>query len=157
MKETSFKINYKLIEHERTEDAPFIGALISACGCNFNCVNCFNQAVKQLPTLTSCAASIIEEIKTNPFNKGIIFGGLEWTLQEKELLILAKLAKINGLKTMLYTGKNFVDIENLYKTKLFDYIKCGPYKEELKSNTHYEYGVKLASSNQHIYKGEDLR
>jgi recombinational DNA repair protein RecR len=36
------RINYKLIESERVEDAPFMGALISACDCKYNCPNCLN-------------------------------------------------------------------------------------------------------------------
>ena len=33
-----------------------------------------------------------------------------------------------------------------------DYIKCGQYLKELKVNDNYQYGIKLATSNQKIYK-----
>ena len=147
-------INYKWIEHERCEDAPFVGALISACDCKFNCPNCFNQHLKELPTLTKSCEDIISEVKANPFNKGIIFAGLEWTLQIRECVALAREAKKNGLQTMVYTGHNLLDDEvtMLQMSQCFDYIKCGRYIEELKSANHIEYGVVLASSNQHIYK-----
>ena len=48
VKECNLKliINYKTIVNERTEDAPFIGALISAIDCKFNCKKCFNQDIK---------------------------------------------------------------------------------------------------------------
>lgn len=146
-------IRYKKLEHERVEDAPFVGALISACDCRFNCKNCFNQHLKQLPTMGNSPEAIIKEVLSNPFNKGIIFGGLEWTLQFDELVALAKAAKENGLKTMLYTGRTFNSVEMYQMSKYFDYIKCGRYREDLATANHIEYGVTLASANQHIYKG----
>lgn len=144
------KIRYKTIEHERVEDAPFIGALISAIDCRFNCKNCFNQSIKQLPTIIKEDEDIIQEIKSNPFNQGVIFAGLEWTLQMTELIRLAQLAKNNGLHTMLYTGLSFFSDRDVLQ--YFDYIKCGRYEEDLKIVNLVEYNVVLASSNQHIYK-----
>ena len=150
---TSKTINYKLIEHERVEDAPFVGALISACDCKFGCKGCFNQGIKNMPTKQDTAENIIKQIKSNPFNKGVIFAGLEWTLQIDECLILAKLARQNGLQTMLYTGNDSDLILNiLILSDSFDYIKVGRFVEELKTANHIEYGVVLASSNQHILK-----
>lgn len=148
------KINYKAIEHERVEDAPFVGALISACDCKFNCPNCFNQDVKKLPTTTKNCHEIISEIKANPFNKGIIFAGLEWSLQIDECITLATAAKSVGLQTMIYTGadKKSSIVKHYIKSGVFDYIKYGRYSEELKTVNHIEYGVVLASSNQHILK-----
>lgn len=147
-------IHYKAIEHERCEDAPFVGALISACDCKFNCSNCFNQGVKKLPTQIKSCDEIIAEVKANKFNHGIIFAGLEWTLQLKECVELAKVAKNNGLFTMLYTGNSGCGVISytLERLNCFDYIKYGQYIEELKTANHIEYGVVLASSNQHIKK-----
>lgn len=147
-------IDYKLIEHERCEDAPFVGALIAACDCRFDCHNCFNQHIKMLPTISKCCDDIIAEIKSNVFNQGIIFAGLEWTLQPDECLYLARRAKQERLQTMLYTGNNFnnIIVKAMVLSDLFDYIKCGRYEERLKTVNHIEYGVALASSNQHIYK-----
>jgi pyruvate-formate lyase-activating enzyme len=157
MKENSLvpkMINYKTIEHERCEDAPFVGALIAACDCKFNCPNCFNQHIKALPTIEKSCDDIIAEVKANPFNKGVIFAGLEWTLQLNECLSLAEEAKRQGLQTMLYTGNDFKGrlMGAIILSNLFDYIKCGRYEEELKTANHIEYGVVLASANQHIYK-----
>jgi len=143
-----------MIESERIEDSPFIGALISAIDCKFKCNNCFNQDLKNLNTIENEPDQIIREVNKNSFNKGIIFGGLEWTLQKEELIELASKAKKNGLLTMLYTGNSFEDIETfvLNYGEYFDYIKCGKYKEDNKTINHLEYGVTLASGNQHIYK-----
>ena len=97
-------IRYKRIEHENTSDAPFVSARISAIDCKFKCKGCFNQHLKKEPTLTATAEEIIAEIKSNPFNQGIILGGLEWSLQPLELVELVKVASQNGLQIMIYTG-----------------------------------------------------
>ena len=149
-------IRYKKIEHERVEDAPFVGALISACDCCFKCKECFNQNIKQLPTIKRPLLTIINEVLSNPFNKGIIFAGLEWTLQFDECRALALAAKEHGLQTMLYTGfdYNSTKVQKIIKSTpaLFDYIKCGTYQKDKTTSNHIEYGIVLASSNQHIYK-----
>lgn len=149
-------IRYKKIEHERVEDAPFVGALISACDCRFNCEECFNQGVKELPTIERPLTAILNDVLSDPFNKGIIFAGLEWTLQFDECCALAVAAKECGLQTMLYTGFDYGSavVQRIVKDvpALFDYIKCGTYQKDKSTVNHTEYGVVLASSNQHIYK-----
>ena len=106
-----------------------------------------------MPTITKSCQEIISKIKSNKFNQGIIFAGLEWTLQLIECIELAKMAKQNGLQTMIYTGSEDKRlIGSLELSGVFDYIKYGRYKEELKTANHIEYGVALASSNQHILK-----
>lgn len=144
-------IHYKLIEHERVGDAPFVGALISAVDCKFNCPHCFNQNIKNMPTKEDSPQNIIESIKSNMFNKGIIFAGLEWTLQLDETIRLARMAQEQGLKTILYTG---CTLEKLAKDvkEVFNYIKCGTYQCENTTANHIEYGIALASTNQHVYK-----
>ena len=148
------KIDYKVIEPERVEDAPFMGALISACDCKYNCPNCFNQKVKNLATVSSSIEEILKAVKSNPFHKGIIFAGLEWSLQMNECIALATAAKDVGLQTIVYTGadQDSLIVKQYIKSNAFDYIKCGSYKEELTTANHIEYGVVLASSNQHILK-----
>lgn len=56
----------------------------------------------------------------------------------------------------LYTG---FDIDNIFydtvKLKLFnkcDYVKCGRYIKDLKCKDNIQYNIKLATSNQNIYK-----
>lgn len=97
-------IRYKFIEHERTEDAPFVGALISAVGCKFKCKGCFNRDLKKMETKKATATEIIEEVLSNPFNQGIILAGLEWSEQPTELVELCEVASSKGLQIMIYTG-----------------------------------------------------
>ena len=148
------KIAIKGIFHERTEDAPFIGALICANNCKFNCLNCCNEEYKSLPSYYVNDNEIIQEVKSNLFNKGIILAGLEWTLQAEEMFRLIELALNNQLEIILYTGmdydvliKKFPELLNYHI-----YIKTGKYIRELSTDDNIQFGVKLASSNQKIYK-----
>lgn len=157
MKENSLNqkvINYKYIETERIGDAPFMGVLISACDCQFNCKNCFNQHVKNLPTKQIKLYELIDIVKSNPFHRGIIFAGLEWSLQTEELIDAIELAHQNNLLTMVYTGcdKNSDYVQYLIDNTSVDYIKYGKYKEKLTTANHIEEGVILASKNQHIWR-----
>lgn len=147
-------IRYKTIIEERTEDAPFVGALICAIDCNINCNKCFNQHLKKLNTKHDDCENIISSIKQNPFNKGVILGGLEWTNQPKESFALIKSAISHNLYAMLYTGMNFDELKDKYQQLLIHglYIKYGKYDETQKTINHIEYGVTLASKNQHIVK-----
>lgn len=100
-------IKYKSITHERYEDAPFIGALVCADNCSFKCKGCFNKDLKKIESKIASAEYIINEIKSNPFNEGVIFGGLEWSEQPRELIALIEEATKQNLKIMIYTGCDF--------------------------------------------------
>lgn len=50
-----------------------------------------------------------------------------------------------------FTGYDAIRVPDFVK-KHFNYIKCGRYIEELKTEDNTQYGIKLASSNQIIYK-----
>jgi len=148
------KIRFKAIEHERMTDAPFIGALVCAIACKFNCKGCINEHLKDNTYYEMDSKDIITYIKNNPFNQGIILGGLEWTLQSNEMYELVKEAKLQGLQTMIYTGLDFNIFKKYYPKTLqyTDYIKCGKYIPDLITNDNWQYGIKLATSNQKIYK-----
>lgn len=155
-------VSYKLIEEERTEDAPFVGALICSPYCNLNCKNCFNQPLKDLPTKKGKPKDLIENIKTNPLNKGIILAGLEWSCNMSDLYDMIWWAKEADLKVMVYTGLNYEDWSYKFHTELNMgpaetfvllegvYVKSGSYREDL-NIPKYVAGVKLASFNQEIY------
>ncbi|MFA5558655.1 MAG: 4Fe-4S cluster-binding domain-containing protein [Methanofastidiosum sp.] len=148
-------IRTKGIFHERSEDAPFIGAMICAIDCKFNCPECFNQHLKELPILELDSLEIIDEITANPFNKGVILSGLEWTLQPEEMKELVALTRLSYLDVMIHTGM----LEEIFRYKFPDiyylkniYIKFGCYDKDLICNNNICYGVKLASKNQYIIK-----
>lgn len=147
-------IRYKAIEHERMEDAPFVGALISAIDCHIGCKNCFNQHLKDRPTLLKTAAALMEEVRSNPFNEGVILAGLEWSEQPEELVELVGAALAAGLEVIVYTGLGLAEflkrVPGLRKLDGSIYIKHGAYIPEKASFDNISHRVKLASSNQHI-------
>lgn len=143
----------KGFEHERTQDAPFMGCLIIANNCNRNCRNCFNQHLKNKPSIDMTADDIIAEVKKNPFNEGIILGGLEWFEQIDDMKVLMQTAANSGLKIMVYTGFPVIKDETIFKEcakKVDTYLKIGPYIETLPGRQMY--GITLASKNQKIIK-----
>lgn len=149
-------IKTKGIVHDRVEDAPFMGALISAVDCNLNCKGCFNQHLKDLPNIEMDSEDILDKVTNDPFNEGIILAGLEWSLQPKELREMVNWARKRKLKVIVYSGlseeefkKKFPDI---YGLKGDMYFKFGKYDEKLKVNNNIQYDVKLATSNQKILK-----
>lgn len=152
------KILIKGIFHERTEDAPFIGALICANNCNFNCNDCINQDLKYSTGYYMEDTEIIKEVLSNIFNKGIILSGLEWTLQSAEMLKLIDLALDNNLEVILYTGMIKEDFFNKFPQLKYKniLIKFGKFNKELYVENYKVYGIKLASSNQEIIKCGDF-
>jgi organic radical activating enzyme len=145
-------VSYKGIIHERAEDAPFMGALIIGVSCRNNCRNCFNQHLKDTQTYIKFADEIIEEVKQNHFNDGIILAGLEWSEQPDDTIALISCAMHENLQVILYTGLTEQELFRRIPREFLVgiYIKFGAYDEKKLSNTFYSEGVKLASTNQYI-------
>lgn len=98
-------VAFRGVEHEITEDAPFVGARLLSLGCSLKCKGCHNKPnLFNIPTEINLACDIVKEVKSNPMNEGIIFGGGEWSDQALEMLEIANKADLNGLKVMIYTG-----------------------------------------------------
>lgn len=148
-------MKYKYITHEVMNDSPFIGALIVANGCNRNCKGCFNQELIIMKSKENSAREIVDIVKSNKLNQGIILGGLEWTEQPENMLSLITWAIRENLKVIIYTSlteEQFKRIPNV-ENRLFHggfYVKYGAYDVTNVTNDNVHYGVKLASSNQHI-------
>lgn len=145
-------VHYRGIIHERTEDAPFMGALIIAVTCDNGCKDCFNQHLKETRVYIRTAEEIIAEVRQNPFNDGIILGGLEWSRQPHEAVALIRCATSYGLQVILYTG---LTEEELYDRIPKEYlvgtlVKFGRYDPTCISATYKSCGVHLASTNQYI-------
>lgn len=146
-------VKIKGFEHERSQDAPFMGCLVIANDCRNNCRNCFNQHLKNKPSIDISVEDVIAEVKSNPFNQGVIFGGLEWYNQKDDLYKLMRAAADAGLKIMVYTGKTTIDDKMIFEEcakKVDTYLKLGPYIDNLPSTVMY--GITLASNNQSIIK-----
>jgi anaerobic ribonucleoside-triphosphate reductase activating protein len=63
--------------------------------------------------------------------------------------------RYNKRSLWLYTGFEFDAVPEWVKRN-FDFIKCGPYDENLKSDNYISHGIQLASTNQRVYvRGDD--
>lgn len=149
-------VSYKELEHGITSDAPFVGARICAMDCHNDCVGCFNQHLK-LPGVyhrIDSVDKIIQTIKANPVNQGIILGGLEWSEQCKAAQALIYGALQAQLKVILYTHHTeeefMLKFSDLYITGI--YVKFGEYKHGIPGYYAEEFDVYLASGNQYIKK-----
>ena len=148
-------IHHRGIIHDRF-DTPFgLGTLIWAENCHHYCPGCFHQDRFDMPIIEEDSRVIIRKVLDNPFNRGIVLGGYEWTEQYEELLSLIEGARSVNLDVILYTHYTIEDISTKYSELLQYkgiYIKCGEYDNTKLSADHTSYGVLLASTNQIIYK-----
>lgn len=98
-----------------------------------------------------------EKIKTKvrDFNDMIesiqIFGGEPNDQNHTELEQLVKDLKTLNKEIWLFTRYDLKECPK-FELELCDYIKCGKYIQELSCNDNMQYGVQLATNNQHIYK-----
>ncbi len=152
-------IRHKGIEHGILTDAPFVGARISAIDCHNNCPGCFNQDLRKEPYKMQQVNDIIAEIVNNPLNEGIILGGLEWTEQPQELVLLVEKAAAAKLKIIVYTHLElckFLEKFWMIKDTPDLYVKCGEYRKDTEHYYDAKNDVTLASNNQIICKLSDL-
>jgi organic radical activating enzyme len=146
-------IKYKGIIHNVLNDAPFIGALIIAPTCSKGCKNCINEHLKTNGVFYNhTEKEIIEKVKSNGLNRGIILSGLEWSESLESMIKLTKEALKNNLEVIIYTH---LKEENFMKKApglkgLPIYVKFGEYNQNLKTEDNIHFGVKLATRNQYI-------
>lgn len=153
-------IHHRGLYGDRFDNPWGLGTLIWAKDCHYHCEGCFHQDRFDLPIVEEDSQDIIDKIKEDPFSRGIIFGGFEWTEQYDELLCLISESISAGLEVIVYTHYTVDQISTSYPELLNHkgiYIKCGEYDIHKVSATYSSYGVPLASTNQVIYKvGVDI-
>ena len=143
-------VRHKGIEHTVYGEAPFLAARICAIGCSRGCRGCHNEHLKNdVEIVKEDVKELVEQVKGNLFNQGIILGGLEWTEQVEEMQALIIACQVAGLEVMVYTGMTEEQFKELEVVGEF-WVKYGSYQEG--SQPHEMFGVKLASSNQIIKK-----
>ena len=149
-------IKHKGIKHNIINDAPFIGAIIIAPTCNKGCRDCINKHLKRdkVSIYKEPVKKIIYKIKNNPFDKGLILAGLEWTESSNDMKKLIEETLKEKLEVMLYTylveDKFKQKFPKLYKLPIW--VKFGEYNKKFKNDNYFSYGVKLATTNQYIKK-----
>lgn len=136
---------------------PYKSLDIYVSGCCGSCYNCHNPEIKDFEIGTNyeeILPKIIEKIeKFDLLIENVwIMGGepLDQNL-EHLLYLLIELYTETNKDIWLWTRHNLKDIPR--DIQLFtDYIKCGEFIEELWTEDNIQYGIKLMTSNQIIYK-----
>lgn len=135
---------------------------IYTIGCNGKCCECYNTELKdwdikglskeftlqRLDELNSKFGKMIDKI--------IVVGGDPvdaWFNTSGLGKLLKGIKQAINKPIYLFTRYSLEDIPAELK-KLVDYIKTGAYIPELTTNNNVQFGIKLATSNQKIYKME---
>lgn len=132
---------------------------IYLAGCNGNphCDQCHNPESWDFENGEPYCESLFEKFKDkilmfdNIIDNIMIFGGepLDQDLLMLQLL-LSDLSVFNK-QIWLFTRYDIMDVpQNILN--MLDYLKCGRYIHELKCHNNIQYGIKLSTSNQNIYK-----
>lgn len=120
------------------------------------CKNCHNPELWDFhvgkPLTEGLLSKILSHIKEfEDFIDNIfIFGGEPLDNDITELSNLLNSLCTSGKTIWLFTRFDLDLVPDIIKKKC-DFIKCGKYDENL-AGEYIEYGVKLSSANQHIFK-----
>lgn len=121
----------------------------SISGCPYHCNGCHSQYLWEYEgdNLIENMEQIIN--KYDGYITCVCFMGGDQNMNE--LIKALQICSGIGLKTCVYSGSS--DISK-FKDALpyLDWLKLGKYEEGLKANNHIEHGVRLATSNQHMYR-----
>ena len=123
-------------------DGPGVRTVVFFQGCDLRCKGCQNKSTWDIKNGEEVEVSDLAALlKKESHNKKITFSGGEPLMQYDGLIELVKL--LDGFDVVVYTGHELCDVPQELLDRI-DYIKAGPFKEELKTTvTPY-----IGSSNQ---------
>lgn len=133
---------------------------MAGCSGNPHCTNChnseswnFNQGEKYTFLYAKKLCYKIKEFNSIIDNI-MIFGGEPLDQNINDLIYLLLGLTYHQKNIWLFTRYSLDEVKDKLKEniELCDYIKCGRYKENLITDNNIQYGIKLATSNQKIYK-----
>jgi anaerobic ribonucleoside-triphosphate reductase activating protein len=81
----------------------------------------------------------------------MIFGGEPLDQDINEMSNFLEWLHQFSKKVWIFTRYDFENVPQIIKEHC-DYLKCGRYEENLATNGNIQHGIKLATSNQRIYK-----
>jgi anaerobic ribonucleoside-triphosphate reductase activating protein len=127
---------------------------IYVSGCTFNCHDCHNPELQDFnvgTNLQNAWESIEKKIINNPdlIKRVWVLGGEP--LQQDDILYMLQFLRDIKMEIWLFTGYELEQIGAHIKAKC-DYIKCGIYDDTKLVDDKVQYGVKLPSDNQHVYR-----
>ena len=143
------------VMQESLQDGKGCNLVVVCQGCSIHCPGCHNQELWPSDGGYNIKPEDVLSYLT-PVTTGLTVSGGEPTDQPIELRALLHLAKAIGIKTTLYTGHEFDELRAVPLIADIldgtDYIKCGPFVEELRDTTSGLYG----STNQKLYEVHKL-
>ena len=128
----------------------------SGCNMGHHCPGCHNSEAWDF-SVGSDWSKWIEKINKNLAEFGpmisrvFILGGEPLDQDQNELKKFLGELRLSGKELWLFTRYELEDISSEVK-QIFDYIKTGPYREDLTVKDNISYGVRLATSNQKVHK-----
>jgi anaerobic ribonucleoside-triphosphate reductase activating protein len=130
---------------------------ISGCSGNPHCKNCHNPETWDFNQGDIYNKKYFNNIKDKVIkfdsliNNIMILGGEPLDNNHDELILFLNDLKLFNKKIWLFTRFSILEVP--YEiTELCDYMKCGKYKEDLTVDNNIQFEIKLATSNQVIYK-----
>ena len=137
---------------------------IFTIGCDGNCTGCCNPEIKNWNLNGLSVFEVLDKVMelnsryNNLIERIIIVGGDPVDAYSKHPFnmktLLRGIKSITGKPLYLFTRHSLPFIPQDLKD-LVDYIKTGEYKPELICDDNIQYGIKLATSNQVIYRKEN--
>ena len=141
---TQYTLKYKSLE-----------IVLSGCSGN-HCSGCHSPETWDFNVGTNYKQLVPKILKKIEESKELIdwvwvYGGEPLDNNLSELEDLLEEIKSKRKPIVLFTRYSIDDVPDDVK-ELCDYIKCGAYKKELTVDDNIQYGIKLATGNQKIYK-----
>ncbi len=133
---------------------------LSGCIGKPHCKGCFSPETWEFSQGTNYQEALEKDIKLQIENfddmidKIMLFGGEPLDQNINELSDFLNQISTFKKEIWIFTHYDFDKAKQILGNLigLCNYIKCGAYIEELKCEDNIQYGVKLATSNQKIYK-----
>lgn len=129
---------------------------LSGCNATPKCEDCHNPEAWDFKCGTDWKSHIAKINKAvllfkNNIDKFFILGGEPLDQDREQFVLFITGLREYGKPLWLFTRFELNEIPEEIK-EMFDYIKTGRYIPELSTKDNIQYGVRLATSNQKIYK-----
>ena len=128
------------------------------CGCNNRCVDCCNPELMSFDSgtdYTEWLPKIDEYLEKYKLliKRVLLVGGSpnHQDPEQMEIFLTGLKRRCEDIDIYMFCGEDLDEVQDCFK-KYCDYIKCGAYIPALICEDNIQQGIKLATSNQKIYK-----
>jgi len=149
-------MSLNIVGTQYTLSSKALEIFIGGCNANPHCQGCHNPELWSFDTGTpydEMRKTVNDKLASfsHLIDKVWVTGGDPIDQDVDSLIELLDDIKSHKLELWIFTRHKLEDIPKQVLERC-NYIKCGRYLPEKKVENHYEYGVLLATSNQHILK-----